>query len=105
MATIGTFTSADGGFTGSIRTLLVNTRAALRATEPGSGEKAPDYRVLTDKGAEIGAAWRRQARSGSEYLSVRLDDPSFPAPVFASLVAADETGGFNLIWSRGAGRA
>lgn len=41
MATIGTFPSADDGLTGSIRTLLVNTRAAFRATEPGSGDKAP----------------------------------------------------------------
>ena len=70
-----------------------------------AGDKAPDYRVLTDKGAEIGAVWRKQARSGAEYFSVKLDDPSLVAPIHASLVAAEEAGSFNLIWSRGMGRA
>ncbi|MNE94905.1 hypothetical protein D3C80_1929240 [compost metagenome] len=32
------------------------------------------------------------------YLSVKLDDPSFPAPIYASLVEVD--GGHSLIWSR-----
>ena len=50
-------------------------------------------------------AWRRQARSGAEYFSVKLDDPSLVAPIHASLVATEEAGGFNLIWSRGLGRA
>ena len=31
-------------------------------------------------------------------LSVKLDDPSFPAPIYASLVESDE--GHSLIWSR-----
>ena len=105
MATIGSFTQAEDGFTGAIKTLLLNTRAVLKPVEPGGGDKAPDYRVLTDKGAEIGAAWRRQARSGAEYFSVKLDDPSLVAPIHASLVATEEAGGFNLIWSRGLGRA
>lgn len=104
MATIGTFTQADNGFTGAIKTLLLDTLAVLTPIEPGAGDKVPDYRLLTDKGAEIGAAWRRQARSGAEYLSVKLDDPSLVAPIYASLVTA-EAGGFNLIWSRGQGRA
>jgi len=30
---------------------------------------------------------------------VRLDDPTFTAPVFASLIEQDE-GGYALIWSR-----
>ena len=73
------------------------TRAVLKPMEPGAGDKAPDYRVLTDKGAEIGAVWRKQARSGAEYFSVKLDDPSLVAPIHASLVAAEEAGSFNLM--------
>ena len=33
--------------------------------------------------------------SGREYLSVKLDDPSFPAPVFASLVDTQEVQHFD----------
>jgi uncharacterized protein (DUF736 family) len=32
------------------------------------------------------------------YHSVKLDDPSFPAPIYANLVAVDE--GYVLVWSR-----
>lgn len=38
------------------------------------------------------------SRANSDYLSVKLDDPSFPAPIFANPVDADE--GYSLIWSR-----
>lgn len=32
------------------------------------------------------------------YLSVKLDDPRFPAPIYACLFEID--GGFSLIWPR-----
>ena len=48
---------------------------------------------------EFGAAWKKTARdSDREYLSVKLDDPSFPAPIYANLVAVDD--GYALVWSR-----
>ncbi|MFY9700322.1 MAG: DUF736 domain-containing protein, partial [Rhodoplanes sp.] len=47
---------------------------------------------------EFGAAWRKTSNEGREYLSVKLDDPSFPAPIYASLVEVDD--GLSLIWSR-----
>ena len=48
---------------------------------------------------ELGAAWQRKAKeTGREYLSVKLDDPSFPTPIYASLIEAEGT--YNLIWSR-----
>ncbi len=34
---------------------------------------------------------------------VKLDDPAFPAPLFASLVEADDGKTFNLLWSRRSG--
>ena len=50
---------------------------------------------------ELGAAWTRKAKeTGREYLSVKLDDPSFPQPIYASLVEAEAEGTYNLIWSR-----
>jgi uncharacterized protein (DUF736 family) len=38
--------------------------------------------------------------AGRDYLSVKLDDPSLPAPIYASLVEAEDEGEFTLIWSR-----
>ena len=35
--------------------------------------------------AEIGAAWSKPSREGRDYLSVKLDDPSFNAPIYANL--------------------
>ena len=38
--------------------------------------------------------------TGREYLSVKLDDPSLPAPIYASLVEAEGPDEFTLVWSR-----
>jgi len=98
MATIGTFMkSGDGSYAGSIKTVSLNIKQAqLRAVDKTS-EDAPDYRVFAN-GAEFGAAWKRTSRENRDYLSVKLDDPSFPAPIYANLVDAEE--GYSLVWSR-----
>jgi uncharacterized protein (DUF736 family) len=99
MAQIGSFTRDESGnFSGTIRTLGFNVKANLRRVEPES-EKAPDYRV-TANGTEFGAGWTKTAReTGAEYVSLKLDDPSFPAPIYATLVQGDD-GEHKLIWSR-----
>ena len=48
--------------------------------------------------AEIGAAWSKRSNEGRDYLSVKLDDPSFTAPIYANLV--EDGDAFSLIWSR-----
>lgn len=98
MATIGTFTKQDdGSYAGAIKTLTLNVKQAqFRAIEK-SDEKAPDFRIFAGQ-TEFGAAWKRTSRENRDYLSVKLDDPSFPAPLYASLVDAEE--GYSLIWSR-----
>jgi len=102
MATIGTFTASDNGYSGSIKTLTLNIKAKFVASEKDH-EKAPDYRIFAGS-TEFGAAWKKTARdSEREYLSVKLDDPSFPAPLYASLVKVDGDDSFTLIWSRRAG--
>jgi uncharacterized protein (DUF736 family) len=45
MATIGTFTAADNGYTGSVKTLTLNVKAKFVATEK-ENDKAPDYRIF-----------------------------------------------------------
>ncbi len=50
--------------------------------------------------AEIGAAWSKRSNEGRDYLSVKLDDPSFNAPIYANLFGAEDGAGCSLIWSR-----
>ena len=75
-----------------------NVRAKIARAEK-ENNKAPDYRVFAGT-TEFGAAWKRTSATGREYLSVKLDDPSFPAPIFASLVATEGGDAYALIWSR-----
>jgi len=105
MATIGTFTkNVDSGeFTGSVKTLTLNVKAKFIPTE-GESERGPDYRIFAGATVEFGAAWRKTARDTQrEYLSVKLDDPSFPAPIYASLLEAEDGESHTLIWSRRSG--
>lgn len=99
MAQIGSFTRDESGnYNGTIRTLTLAVKATIRPVQPES-DRAPDHRVSAN-GVEFGAAWTKAAReTGAEYLSLKLDDPSFPAPIYASLVQG-ENGEHKLIWSR-----
>jgi uncharacterized protein (DUF736 family) len=98
MAQIGTFKrDASGEITGSIKTLTLNAKATLRPTEKDN-DKAPEYRIFSGT-VECGAAWKKTSRDDREYLSIKLDDPSFPAPIYASLLEG-ENGEHRLIWSR-----
>ncbi|MVA27061.1 DUF736 domain-containing protein (plasmid) [Agrobacterium vitis] len=98
MATIGTFTRAENGFTGAVKTLNLNVKSVKFLPVEGETENGPDFRVLVGT-TEFGAAWKRQSDKGNSYLSVKLDDPSFAAPIYASLVET-ETEELALIWSR-----
>lgn len=99
MAQIGSFTRDETGtYNGVIRTLTLNVKATIRPVERES-DKAPDHRVLAGA-VEIGAGWSKAAReTGAEYLSLKIDDPSLPAPIYAQLVQGDD-GNHKLIWSR-----
>ncbi|MEQ9048098.1 MAG: DUF736 domain-containing protein [Sneathiellaceae bacterium] len=105
MATIGTFTLKDGSYTGQIQTLVLKAKVKLALQENKPSDDAPDYRIFVG-GTEVGAAWKKIARTSERpYLAVKLDDPTFPAPIFASLHQAEDGGdGYNLVWSRPKGR-
>lgn len=97
MTTIATFTKTETGYTGEIRTLALKSKVTLTPVDQAT-DKAPDFRVIAQNGIEIGGAWQRTSKSGNAYLSVRLDDPSFIAPVYANLIERD--GKHLLIWTR-----
>ncbi|WEJ08491.1 MULTISPECIES: DUF736 domain-containing protein [Sinorhizobium/Ensifer group] len=99
MATIGTFTTSETGFNGSIRTLALNVKARIARIENPS-DKGPHFRIYAGN-VELGAAWhKRSEQTDRDYLSVKLDDPSFPAPIYATLTEIEGEDGYQLIWSR-----
>ena len=77
MATTGTFTKTNAGFTGTIQTVGLKAKVAITPIEKRS-DSAPDYRVFVGK-VEIGAGWARTSKGGREFVSLNLNDPSFPA--------------------------
>ena len=100
MANIGSFKKVGNEFQGEIVTLSVQTKGVRIVQETSRGnDNAPSHRVYVGR-AEIGAAWSKRSTDGRDYLSLKLDDPSFNAPIFANLF--DDEGGesYTLIWSR-----
>jgi uncharacterized protein (DUF736 family) len=100
MASIGSFKKVGAEFQGQIVTLIVQTKGVRIAPEANRGaDNAPSHRVFVGR-AEIGAAWTKRSNEGREYLSVKLDDPSFNTPIYANLFDAEDGQGYSLIWSR-----
>jgi len=100
MANIGIFTAQNDSFTGTVRTLTLNVKVKFVPNTKES-DNAPDYRIVAGN-FEIGAAWKKVSKAERPYLSATLDDPSFPATIYARLVEG-EVGVHNLIWSRSKG--
>lgn len=95
MANIGTFTKTEQGFFGEIVTLSFQAKNVRMVPETnGTNENAPSHRVYVGR-AEIGAAWPKRSNEGRDYLSVKLDDPSFSGPIYANLF--DDEGGESYV--------
>jgi len=100
MANIGSFKKVGNEFHGEIVTLSVQTKGVRIVPEANrSGDNAPSHRVFVGR-VEIGAAWSKRSNEGRDYLSVKLDDPSFNSPIYANLFDDEDGDGFTLIWSR-----
>lgn len=100
MTVIGTFSPVNNGYAGIIHTLSTNAPIRILANDRKEKESAPDFRILLGN-TEIGAAWRK-TRQGSEqtYLRVRIDDPSWPQPIWAILLIDADDGVVRLVWRR-----
>jgi uncharacterized protein (DUF736 family) len=100
MAAIGSFKKVGDDFHGEIITLYLQaTGVRIIAESNRSNESAPSYRVYVGR-AEIGAAWSKRSEEGRDYLSLKLDDPSFNAPIYANLFDDEGGEGYTLLWSR-----
>ncbi len=101
MSVIGNFKKVGPDYVGEILTREVQEANVRIVREDNrTSEDAPSHRVFLGR-AEIGAGWTKAKRDGGgDYLSLKLDDPSFTQPIFANLWE-DEPGEFKLIWSRG----
>jgi len=101
MANIGSFKKSGSDFQGEIVTLSVQTKNVRIVPETNrANDNAPSHRIYVGR-AEIGAAWSKRSTEGRDYLSVKLDDPSFNAPIYANLFDDEDGEGYTLIWSRG----
>jgi len=99
MAVIGKFQSTNGEIVGEIFTINVQLQnVRIVREETPANEEAPTHRIYAGR-AEIGAAWSKTSRENKAYLSLKLDDPSFAAPIFANLFQ-DDGGEYSLVWSR-----
>jgi uncharacterized protein (DUF736 family) len=103
MATIGIFTAKDNGYEGAIETLTLKAKLSIEPAKK-NGPSQPDYRVfhVTDSfKSDIGAAWKKTSQAfGAEYLSLSIDDPSFPAKISCRLVKTGSEKGHTLYWDR-----
>lgn len=102
MSSIGIFVPAkDGGWTGSIHTLTINTKLRFVPNDNRDSDNAPAFRVFAGQ-SRVGDAW--EARSNGDnpknYLRVKLDDPSFSEPISAALFPSDNGTSAELVWSR-----
>ncbi len=102
MTIIGSFIKKESGFLGTLRTLALDTNVKIVPLDL-PGDAAPNFRIFAGS-VEIGAGWNKAARdSGRPYISVKIDDPTFPTAIYASLFEAEEPSqNYNLVWSRAA---
>ena len=69
---------------------VTHNEISLGENTKKKGAKAPDYIITCYmgtpiNGVDIGAAWKRTSKTGGNFLSVKLDCPALPAPIFARL--------------------
>ncbi|WP_454885429.1 DUF736 domain-containing protein [Sphingomonas oryzagri] len=99
MSKIGSFKKASGELRGEIFTLTLQAEAVrIVPLDNVTGGNSPSHRVLLGE-AEIGAGWTKRTNDDRPFLSIKLDDPSFIAPIFTQLYDNND-GTFDLIWTR-----
>ena len=99
---IGRFNESDGNLIGHIRTMFFKSdKVVFEPTVEPRAANAPAFRIYTADEIELGAAWEKNGKeNGLVYYDVKLDDPTFAAPIRCRLAQAKQGGGYLLIWER-----
>jgi len=113
MPVIGTLRQEGKRLEGQINTLQFSGSLILEPNARKRSEREPSHDVFaTNSDGElvrIGAAWTKAVtaagREGEEFLSLTLDDPSFPAPLNVAAFKSEEPGTWNVTWRRRQARA
>jgi len=95
---IGTFTRSGNGFSGQVRTLTIERSVSLEPVDSQS-DRAPDFRVFIG-GFEGGIGYCRTSERGHDYISLVLDDPTFPKAIWCNLLLGERPTGLPLMWDR-----
>jgi len=84
--------------------LAIDIDVVLVPAEHSDADNAPDYRIhlgSDENGAEVGAGWKRTGDKAGNYVSLLIDDPTFPQPIRANLFqSADDKSALGLHWNR-----
>jgi len=110
MSKIGYLQPSAGAFEelhGEVQTLHMQLKLKLHPNNSSMSENAPDYLVCTptsnNADVQIGAAWKKQKQKLGdvtlEFLSLTIDDPSFPHPLNVAAFPNNE-GGYDITWRR-----
>ena len=93
---------------GEIQTLDLDLSIWLEGRSDTSSDQAPAFSVLTKsrtgKPIQIGSAWKKTIktgqRMGEEFLSLTLDNPSFPSALNVAAFKSERPGEWDVTWRR-----
>ena len=108
MANIGAFQRTKAGYSGHMRTLVIDAELVLVPAKKSEAENAPDFRIHRNDadGPEVGAAWKETGEKAGDYLSCQLGDPTLAQPIRANLFQSDDNKtAWTLHWNRPPKRA
>ncbi|WP_136661778.1 DUF736 domain-containing protein [Nitratireductor sp. XY-223] len=95
----------NGNYVGTLTTMALRRQIRVVPNGRAGDGNQPDWRITTNSGYELGAAWKRvSGNTGNAYLSVRLAAPELGSfAIYANIVALDEVGDDDvthlMLWS------
>lgn len=92
---------------GEVRTLQMAVKIRFIPESGKTSDLAPDYKIfavgVSGQDAEIGAAWKKTKKMLGdvefEFLSITVDDPSFPASLNVAAFKNNQNG-WDITWRR-----
>lgn len=94
----------EAEYTGKIACRIINAQLKFSSEDKGGNSNAPDYSVWAKEGGnvyQLGNAWRKNGKDGSQFLSITLDSPDMDVPLN---VTAFEVKGkpdeLEIVWQR-----